>query len=58
METKPEVIIEEIFDLAASRPVLTILATPLRELWEAGVWEAQSIVAAVEKVGFSEDETP
>ena len=53
METKPEAIIEEIFDSAASRPALAILATPLRELWEA-----PSIVAVVEKVAFSEDEPP
>ena len=57
METKPEAIIEEIFDSAASRPALTILAAPLRTLWEADAWEVPSIVSTVEKITFSEDET-
>lgn len=48
----PSAIIGGIFDDATTRPSLASLVGPMRALWEAGEWKAESIVAAVEAIDF------
>jgi hypothetical protein len=45
-------IIKEIFDSAAARPDLASLVGPLKALWKAGEWKAESIVDAVQAIDF------
>lgn len=55
---EPDAIIVNIFDTAAAEPELAELAEPLRELWEAGDWEPDSIVATVESLKSADGEQP
>ncbi len=48
----PPAIIEEIFDAAAARSDLASVAGPLKALWKAGDWKAESIVDAVQAIDF------